>query len=443
MLMAGEWGYAQVDTDATAKTRALYNNLRLVQRSDKFLFGQEFFNSYRYISGAAHGDENYSDSKAVTGSHPALLGSDFLYYLSKDATERGYHTQAVKWAFQQGCVITFDWHLSGRGTDTYAYSASTASLVNNIVSNQNGDRDWFLGQLDKVIDIINKDLVVGEDTIPIVFRPFHEMNGDWFWWGSRATTAANYKQLYALTADYVKARTRSVLFCWSPNTPLNLDYYPGDAYVDIVGLDAYEVATPGIRTELGKLADHARAHNKVAVLAETGNRTSVGNDAAMYWNNTVLPALLDDPTGKSSQLAWMLTWINSSWSYPYVPYAGSSQAARQSFIDFKNSGHVIFADGLDDMYTITDIAVATEQDFANQAIKVYPVPTDDVVHVVIDNLTHAVTIRLFDARGAVVYQLITQNENTVLHLKGMVRPGIYLLQVTDRRLTVNKKILIN
>src|SRR6187402_1929681 len=89
MLVRFSDGVAQIDPDATSKTRILYNNLKKIQNSNQFLFGQEFFNSFRFSSGAAHGDEAYSDSKAVTGSYPALLGSDFHYYLEKDATERG------------------------------------------------------------------------------------------------------------------------------------------------------------------------------------------------------------------------------------------------------------------------------------------------------------------------------------------------------------------
>lgn len=48
---------AQIDTDVSEKTVALYNNLKLIQNSDQFLFGQEFFNSFRYSSGSAHGEK--------------------------------------------------------------------------------------------------------------------------------------------------------------------------------------------------------------------------------------------------------------------------------------------------------------------------------------------------------------------------------------------------
>lgn len=368
-VLVSKSALAQINTEATEKTVALYNNLRKIQNSDNFMFGQEFFNSFRFSSGAAHGDETFSDAFNVTGSHPAVLGSDFHYYLEKNATERGYHTDAVKWAFQQGYIITFDWHISARNTSSYNCTGAPANLAKNIANgNTNGDRDWYLGELDRVIDIINEDLVVDQDTIPIVFRPLHEMNGGWFWWGTcSGLTATEYKALYQLTVNYVKERTKSVLFCWSPNSPFNLDRYPGDEYVDVIGVDAYEVTTTSLRSELAKVVDYAQEHNKVAVFSETGDRNSDAN-AGLYWKNVVLPGILDDPTGKSKKIAWVLTWINASWSEPYVPHATSSAAVKQSFIDFKNSPNVLFGDEIQDMYTsvaIQSIAVKGENDLTS------------------------------------------------------------------------------
>jgi mannan endo-1,4-beta-mannosidase len=341
------------------KTVTLYNNLKIVQNSSYFLFGQEFFNSFKYSSGSAHGDKTYSDSREVTGAYPVVLGSDFHYYLDKSETERGYHTEAVKWAYQQGFIVTFDWHISARNTSSYTCSGSPANLAKNIANEiQMAIAIGTLAELDKVIAIINNDLVVNGENIPIVFRPLHEMNGNWFWWGAACSgfTPTDYRALYQLTVDYVKARTNNVLFCWSPNSPVNSsilsNYYPGDAYVDIVGLDIYEITADPFRQYMGALVDFAGVHNKVAVLSETGYRNDTGNGdaAAKYWNDSVLPAIVNDPSGKALKIAWALTWINSSWSHPYVPHANSTSTAKQSFINFKNSKHVVFSDKAETMY---------------------------------------------------------------------------------------------
>lgn len=436
--------FAQIDTDLTDKTVALYNNLNKIQNSNNFLFGQEFFNSFRFSSGAVHGDETYSDSHTVTGSHPAVLGSGFHYYLEKDATERSYHTDAVKWAYQQGYAITFDWHISARNTTSYECASAPAALAKNIANgNTNGDRDWYLAELDKVIKIINEDLVVGNDTIPIVFRPLHEMNGGWFWWGTcSGLTDAEYKLLYQLTVDYVKERTKSVLFCWSPNAPFNLDRYPGDEYVDVIGVDAYEVTTATLRTELGKVVDYAQAHNKVAVFSETGDRNSSAT-AGLYWKNVILPGILDDPTGKSKKIAWVLTWINSAWSKEYVPHPGSSSAVRQSFTDFKNSPNVLFGDEVFDLYTyIPDIPVSVLEDLPMRDLQLSPVPTDSKLSIILHDFRKPTYIQVFDSKGHLVIDMTTSNDELIVDVKDKLNAGIFLLRAAGRNKIVSKKFLV-
>jgi mannan endo-1,4-beta-mannosidase len=431
---------AQVDADATDKTKALYNNLMLMQGSKHILFGQEFFNSFRYSSGSPHGEKDYSDAKEVTGSHPAVLGSDFHYYLEKSATERSYHTEAVKHAYQLGYVVTFDWHLSARGTTSYENTGSPPNLVNNIVADLNEDRAWFYGELDKVISIINNDLKVGNDTIPIVFRPFHEMNGNWFWWGSAATSVDNYKSLYVLTVNYVKERTKSVLFCWSPNIPLDFNYYPGDEYVDVVGLDYYEANSSTLQTQLGMLVDFAATHGKVAVLSETGNRVN-GDNASLYWNNTILPALINDPANKAWKIAWLLTWINASWSFPYVPHAASSQTAKSSFISFRQSSNIIFGDDLPDMYSndpITAVAFSMEAPW----VDVYPVPASTELTIELEGFGTSVYVIFYDVAGRTIHSYGPTQDEVIRQSLTSFNPGVYILQVSDGVNATRRKFIV-
>ena len=434
----------QIDPDASEKTKVLYANLKLIQNGSHFLFGQEFFNSFQYSSGSAHGNNTFSDCKEVTGAHPAVLGSDFHYYLEKDATERGYHTEAVKWAYQQGFAITFDWHLSGKGTTTYEFKDATKDLVDSIVAYPNGpDRAWLYAELDKVIDIINNSLVVGNDRVPIVFRPWHEMNGNWFWWGSAATTPANYKALYALTVEYIKDRATSVLFCWSPNSPFNLDYYPGDEWVDVLGDDYYEISATALRQELGTLVDYAQAHDKVAVFSETGNRTTNADDAAKYWENTILPAIVNDPSGRSIKIAWVLTWINANWSFPYVSHAGSSSAAKQSFKNFKNSPYVLFGDATQNMYSPWVIlSVPLESGTGPEALQLFPIPADNVLTIRLNGFSQPSSVMMYDITGRLVYQVTMDAGEIDLNIKEILKPGLYLVKANDYSKTISKKLVV-
>lgn len=428
---------AQVDPNASDMTLALYANLKKIQNSNQFMFGQEFFNSFQYISGAAHGQKDYSDSKAVCGSHPAVLGSDFHYYLEKNASERAFHTEAVKWAYQQGCVITFDWHISGRGTTTYEYTETTKNLVNNIVQNLNGDKEWFLAELDKVIDIINNDLIVNGERVPVVFRPWHEMNGNWFWWGSRSTTVDNYKALFRITVDYMKERTNSVLFCWSPNEPVNMNYYPGDDWVDILGFDYYEMDATKFRTQMGIIVDKARASDKVAVLSETGNRTN-SDQAGLYWENTVLPAIVNDPSGKAQKIAWVLTWINASWSFPYSPHSTSGTAVKQSFTGFMNSTNVLFATELPDMYDPpAPVSIGNIPSKEKQILLSY---NTDLVVVKLAGFHTSAIITIYDITGRIVLSFQVAEQDTIMTRS--LKPGLYLLRASDGINTASERLLI-
>ncbi len=439
-LMSFLNGYAQVDSDVTTKTKSLYKNLKIIQDSKNILFGQEFFNSFRYSSGGAHGEKDYSDSKAVTGSHPAVLGSDFHYYLEKSDAERSYHTEAVKWAYELGYVVTFDWHLSARGTSSYQYAGSPPDLVNNIVADLNGDRAWFFGELDKVINIINNDLKVGNDAIPIVFRPFHEMNGNWFWWGSAATSTTNYRALYALTVNYVKDRTKSVLFCWSPNFPLDFNYYPGDEYIDFVGLDYYEINSTSLRTQLGSLVDFAAQHDKIAVLSETGNRVS-GDNASLYWNDTILPTLLNDPDEKAWKISWLLTWINASWSFPYVPYSMSGQSAKNSFISFMQSPYIIFGNEIPSLYGNDPImAITTRKE--THGVELYPIPASTELNIKAYGFEGSVSIIFYDLPGREIFQIHAMNEDIIHQSITSLPTGIYTLMTSDGLKTTRKKFII-
>lgn len=87
-----------------------------------------------------------------------------------------------------------------------------------------------------------------EYDVPVLLRPYHEMNGDWFWWGGK--TPSSYRQLWQIMYNYL-VNTRglhNLIFVWSPSswTPNGSDvpwnYYPGDAFVDIVAVDDYNPA---------------------------------------------------------------------------------------------------------------------------------------------------------------------------------------------------------
>ena len=334
--------YTPIDPGATQATKNLLMNLGKIADGPEFIFGQEFPMSFKLNS--LRNDLSTSDSKEVTGDHPGVFGIDPHYMLYKTASEKQLHIDEAKYAYNNGAVVTLDFHQQSK-SDKKIYinditTATDKSLMYDIVNDLNGSRAWFFGEMDQIITIINVDL-----NFPVVLRLFHEMDGGWFWWGSKATNHSTqlYIDFYKLTVDYVKNRTDLVLFAWSPNRELNTSYYPGDAYVDIVGVDIYDTNGSTIKQSLIELTNFSLSHNKVAALTEVGRNNFIANDPD-FWSNTLLQSIKDG--GSSIKIAWVLGWFNAPWKSSqddlFIPNSASNSSVKNDFIKFKNDPQTLF-----------------------------------------------------------------------------------------------------
>ncbi|MCF3648952.1 glycoside hydrolase family 26 protein [Synoicihabitans lomoniglobus] len=343
-------GPQPIDPTVTPGTRALLRNLHHIGwETDTIMFGQEFPLSYDKRE-VGYLDPDQSDIKDVTGDHPAVHGSDFHFLIDKDRHEIFAHTRAAQKAYANGAMVTFDYHWLGKYGGTHNWHEEDAKILHHVVTgdDSSGDVTWFYTSLDQVLRIINEDL-----QFPIVFRPLHEMNGNWFWWGSRLEGGPEtYVKAYRLLVDYMRERTDYVLFCWSPDKALATEYYPGDDYVDIVGVDGYGEGNPhnehftveAMVTLLEQTVDFAAAHGKVAAFTETGYHTwgeiAYHTEQPDWWTRSVLEPIL--ASEKASRIAWVLSWINSHWSGPYTPHAESPEASKAAFRAFHADPHTLF-----------------------------------------------------------------------------------------------------
>ncbi len=339
-----------IDPDVSEETANLLVNLHhLAWETDKIIFGHEFPLSYqREMKGI--NDPTTSDVKDVVGDHPGLHGSDFHFLIDKDPHERMAHKRAALAAYEAGAVVTFDYHWRGKYGNSHNWHKEDANILYNVVhdDDRNGDVTWFYESLDKVLEIINQDL-----QFPIVFRPFHEMNGKWFWWGSRLKGGPEtYRKAYQLLVDYMSERSEYILFCWAPDKTFPFSYYPGDEYVDVIGFDGYGQGNPEVTwftvedmvKSLEIVVDFAKEHGKVAAFTETGYGTSgtiaYHTEQPDWWTNGVLDPIL--ASEKARHVAWVLTWINSDWSGPYTPYSGSPEASQEAFRQFYEHEATLF-----------------------------------------------------------------------------------------------------
>ena len=218
--------------------------------------------------------------REVTGMMPKLLGFELLSYSSnineKDSSEecltevrenRDTLSTAMRMAKETDVILTFTFHwfspLGGR--DKSFYAENTDFDAEKVLAPGTEERIAFFRDLDVIAEELLK---FQEERIPILWRPFHEAEGNWFWWGAKGPAVA--KELYLLMYRYYIEEKHLNNLLWVWNCPLR-EGYPGDDHVDVISMDVYlpEYQKTDYKAEYEKLIRNTSA-NKVAALAEVG-----------------------------------------------------------------------------------------------------------------------------------------------------------------------------
>ena len=352
-----------VDKNASTETVALFYNLRNLGKSKTLIGQQDAFNSFYQNSGS-------SDIKKTTGNDPSILGSDFMFITDKDNPNNNWYVQQenkiiqdTKDAYAKGMINTFCWHLREPYNEKSFYSADMTSeqRTDAFKSLAPGGKfnDWYQKKLDKVASVVSNLKDTNGKQIPIIFRPFHEFDGNWFWWGASYCTAEEYISVYRFTVNYLRdtKNVHNILFAFSPDnsytTPSSyLSRYPGDDYVDVLGMDNYgdfdNKGTSGAslaNSKLKLISDLAISKNKIAALTETGYRVTSTTPAINNWFSTYL---YDAITNNNLQIAYVMFWNNTSSGY-YVPTPGTSNVA--DFQNFTLKSKIILQNNISKMYS--------------------------------------------------------------------------------------------
>ena len=214
-----------------------------------------------------------------TGKHPAVKGMDFGFSKSNTLDGINFRQRVVDEAIEyhkEGAIITLMWHavpptqeepvefrkhIQGNLTDEQWNELLTPDSELN--------RRWQT-QVD-VIAFFLKQLC--DAHVPVLWRPYHEMNGDWFWWGKRSGENG-YKRLYQMLFDRLVNyhKINNLIWVFNGNEIRGnqigpyADYFPGHDYVDILATDIYSGKYPQKDyDDLMKLAD-----GKPVALGEVG-----------------------------------------------------------------------------------------------------------------------------------------------------------------------------
>jgi len=341
-----------VDSNATKETIALFYNLKILSKTGFAVGQQDAFSGFYNNAGGM------SDIKKTTGNDPALLGSDFMFI-----TDKSNDGQASNWFYQQevaiinnvkkayglGMINIFCWHLREPYNENSFYvSDMTATEKANAFKSilpGGANHNWYKLKLDKVASVFNNLKGTGGELIPVIFRPFHEFDGSWFWWGANFCTEEEFKTAFKFTVEYLRDTkgVRNVLYSFGPDNSYDtqakyVSRYPGDTYVDVLGIDNYwdlrsgagQAGSALANIKMKVVSDLAKTKVKIAAMTETGYQVTPTTPAITGWfSNYLYSALTDNGT----EVAFVMFWNNGGTGYYTPPPSGTNVT---DFIDFTN-----------------------------------------------------------------------------------------------------------
>lgn len=282
-----------------------------------------------------------SDVYNVLGDYPAVFGWD----LGGLENESACNLDSVPFEEMKrfavlvdslGGINTFSWHLDNPVTGEDSWQTGNNTIVRNILPG-GSHHDIYKKWLNRISAFFSDLQDANGKPVNVIFRPFHEHTGNWFWWGENWCTNDEYRRLWQFTHDYLirEKHLTNLIFAYSPAGDFKgeddfLKKYPGDDYVDIMGFDIYQNDqeknadfSVKLKNQLRVLKQTADSHNKIAALTEIGYEQI---PYEKWWTEVFLPAV------QGSGISYALFWRNAANrpNHYYLPYPGHLSEA-----DFK------------------------------------------------------------------------------------------------------------
>ena len=279
---------------------------KLQDRRDKRVISG-FFGGY---SGSTFNLDQTDQLKSQSGHYPALLACDYGSWVNSANTRVDTscnHTLKDWW--HNGGLVSVGIHMPS------PTGGSFSTKLGNFADLTNGDtavgRAWQ-DSLEEIGDGLSDLKKAG---IVVLWRPFHEMNGDWFWWANQ--DAGTFTNVWNYMYDYL-VNTRgldNLIWVYAPDCSRNrnlTDYYPGGDKVDVVGLDCYTDNPSGgdgdVVRDLDAQYNQMLRLGKPFAFTEAGPRDQAGG--RFNWKRWI-----DAIQQRYPKTTYILAW-NDKWAPP-------------------------------------------------------------------------------------------------------------------------------
>jgi mannan endo-1,4-beta-mannosidase len=426
-----DWGYFDVDNIRLEKSApSPFNNIaeELVTATPS----EEADSIYRFLSkvygkvilsGQYGAAAEFDKISSVSGKTPLIRGFDFMDY-SPSRVEHGATSNetdnAIAWHQQKG-LVTFSWHwnapkdlIDQPGKEWWRgfYTEATTFDVTKAMNDTNSE-DYTL--IIRDIDAIAVQLQRLEDAkVPVLWRPLHEAEGKWFWWGAKGPDAC--KWLWKLVFDRLvnHHQLHNLIWVWtSTGVPDALNWYPGDQYVDIIGADIYLPAG-----------------------TYSSSFVTFDNMAALYEGRKIIALSENGPIPNPESLfvegaAW--SWFNT-WSGEFIMNGVHNTTTHINTV--YNHDYVITKDELND---IDEIIAALEERKDDEVVLgidepvVYAIihqnPIVDRLIVTLKDPAKTKSIEVYNVQGKSEFAKATNGEKQIAIEFNNKTDGIYYLKV--------------
>jgi len=292
----GEASSTQIWEGETVMPGDWSGNVQMTDDAAKVVFadaqvGQVIRVAVKDVAAGAQGSfKNSGWSEIASGTDYFDISGDYTLVITEDVLK----------SLQEGGLIigghdytTVAVYLENNGTaldpnkDYAFYKADTEFDATNATVEGTWENKVFTEDLKNAAAYLK---LLRDADIPVLWRPFHEAAGGWFWWGK---DAASFKSLWIAMFNYFKTEgLDNLIWVWTTEGN-DADWYPGDQYVDIVGRDVYNKETADCVSEYTSIAENYG--NKIVSLSECG---TVG--------------LISEQWASGARWSWFMPWYDGT-----------------------------------------------------------------------------------------------------------------------------------